>query len=138
VARAPFALSPLPERLRLSCRRPFGKPPAPPLGLASWSEEPDAGLCILLDLPSSWPGTGLGDPDLVAAQVPEASSLPKGQLIVLLARGAPEKEGLRRLMAKRTWASPTIRATVLLARGYARIGAGIDAKTRSDLVWGYA
>ena len=30
------------------------------------------------------------------------------------------------------------RATALVARGYVRVGAGIDPESRSDLVWGYA
>jgi hypothetical protein len=133
-----FPLSPLPSELRLACQRPFGKAPRPPLGLSAWSERKEAGLCILLDLPITWPSSGLGDAETIATQVPAASTLAPGQLVVLLARGAPEREWLRRLMAKRPWVSPAVRATALLARGYVGIGAGIHAASRSDLVWGSA
>jgi hypothetical protein len=30
------------------------------------------------------------------------------------------------------------RCSALLARGYVRIGAGVDPKTRNDLAWGHA
>jgi hypothetical protein len=124
--------------LKLSCARAFGKPPRPPFGLSGWSEGDEAGLCVLLDLPASWPSSGLGDVALVAAQLPLASSLAPGQLVVVLARGAPAREWLGRLLPKRTWAAGAVRASALLSRGYVRIGAGLDAKTRGDVVWGYA
>jgi hypothetical protein len=130
--------SPLPQGLRLSCARAFGKPPRPPFGLAAWSLGEDAGLCVLLDLPSTWPSSGFGDAGLVAAQLPEASALAPGQIVVVLPRGAPPSEWLGRLLPKRTWAGTPVRATALLSRGYVRIGAGFDARTRGDVVWGFA
>jgi hypothetical protein len=132
-----FPLHPLPRALRLSCRRAFGKAPRPPFGLEAWSESDDAGICILLDLPASWPSSGFGDPEVVLEQVPDPRSLAPGQIVVVLGRGAPRPEWLGRLLAKRTWVSPATRATALLSGRYQRIGAGLDPQTRSDIVWGY-
>jgi hypothetical protein len=130
--------SPPPKGLRLSCVRPFGKAPRPPFGLAAFCDQEDAGLCVLLDLPGSWPSSGFGDADVVAAQIPDATSLSPGQMVVVLARGAPPREWLGRLLSRRTWVGTPVRATALLSRGYVRIGAGFDAKTRADVVWGFA
>jgi len=129
---------PLPHALRLRCVRSFGRPPAPPFGLPAWSDAPEASLGVLLDLPSSWPSSGFGDVEWIAGQLPETSSLSGGQLVVVLARGAPQTALIHRLLARRPWAPNAVRATALLSRGYVRIGAGFDARSRGDVVWGYA
>jgi hypothetical protein len=74
----------------------------------------------------------------VAEQLPSPESLDPGQLVVVLPHGAPSEQWLGRLLAKRAWASPAVRATALLARGYVQIGAFTDLKRREDVVWGYA
>jgi hypothetical protein len=128
----------LPKTLRLVSARPLrGKLPRVPFGL-TWSEAAGGGVGVLLDLPPQWPASGFGDVDVVAPQVPEAASLTPGQLVVLLPRGAPKGPWLGRLLGARTWAAGAVRGNALLARGYVGIGAGVDARTRMDLVWGYA
>jgi len=139
MAASPILLPlPLPTALRLSCARPQRSPPRPPFGLRAWSDLPAADVAVLLDLPPMWPASGFGQVDVVAHQLPDAPSLAPGQLVVVLPRGAPPAEWLGRLVGKRTWAAGAIRATALLTRGYGRIGAGFDATSRQDLVWGYA
>jgi hypothetical protein len=139
MASSPLLPSPLPTALRLACVRPIGgRPPRPPFGLAAWTDAPEAGIGVLLDLPPSWPTSGFGEADLVARQLPDPTSLTRQQLVVVLPRGAPEGEWLGRLLARRTWAAGAVRATALLSRGYGRIGAGLDPTSRLDLVWGYA
>jgi hypothetical protein len=93
---------------------------------------------VLLDLPQPWPATGFGDVSVVASQLPDPASLTPGQLVVVLPRGAPKGPWLGRLLGATGWAAGAVRGSAMLARGYVGIGAGMDPKTRMDLVWGYA
>jgi hypothetical protein len=130
--------SPPPAALRLACARALVRPPRPPFGLTAWTLAPEAGIGIVLDLPPSWPTSGFGEIDVVATQLPDPASLTSGQLVVVMPKGAPAGEWLGRLLGRRSWAAGAIRATALLSRGYARIGAGVDPASRLDLVWGYS
>jgi hypothetical protein len=109
--------------------------PRPPFGLRAWGKEVGAGIAVLLDLPREWPTSGFGDVGLVAAQLPDPASLERGQLVVVLPRAASIGPWLARLTARRPWAAGAIRASALLARGYVGIGAGLDPRSRQDLVW---
>jgi hypothetical protein len=130
--------SPLPKSLRLVSARPLrGKHPPVPFGL-QWSEAQGGGVGVVLDLGEGWPTSGFGDVDRVVAQLPDPAALVPGQLVLVLPRGAPKSAWLGRLPGTRSWAAVAVRASALLARGYVGIGAGVDPKTRMDLVWGYA
>jgi len=135
---APALPSPLPKTLRLLCARPLrGKHPPAPFGLP-WSEGAGGGVGVLLDLPEPWPSSGFGEVGVVAAQLPDPATLVPGQLVFVLPRGAPKSAWLGRLPGIRTWAAGAVRGSALLARGYQGIGAGVDPRTKMDLVWGYA
>ncbi len=109
-----------------------------PFGLV-WSESPGGGVGVVLDLSAApWPTSGFGDASLLASQLPDPESLTSGQLVVVLPHGAPKSAWLGRLPGTRVWAAGAVRASALLARGYVGVGAGIDPKTRMDLVWAYA
>jgi hypothetical protein len=130
--------SALPKTLRLVCARSLrGKQPPVPFGL-EWSEAATGGVGVLLDLPEEWPSSGFGGVGAVAAQLPDPASLTPGQLLVVLPKAAPKSAWLGRLPGRRSWAAGAVRGSALLARGYVGIGAGVDPRTKMDLVWGYA
>ena len=132
--------------VRVSSRT--GRAPSPPLGLRSWSLAEDASLAILLDAEDGTsqapPGRGLrqaGTSSSVpfwAAQIPLAEELPGGCLVMVLGEADAPRGVLARVTRKRPRVPRSVRATALLARGYARIGAALDPKTGQDLAWGYA
>lgn len=77
----------------------------------------------------------------VARVLPDPASLDEGTLVVVLPQIAPPPSlAVRVLVAlgRGRTVSRALRCSALLARGYTRIGAGIDPDTRADLVWGYA
>jgi hypothetical protein len=77
--------------------------------------------------------------DLAAAQIPLASEMPEGRIVVVLPERAASGGIITRLFrGGRTPVPRAVRATALLARGYREIGAAVDAKTDLDLVWGVA
>lgn len=88
----------------------------------------------------------LGPPDAVdvttvARALPEPDDLPAGTLLVVLPQVVDRPSLGRRLLAvlgRGRTVSRALRSTALVARGYVRVGAGVDSGTRSDLVWGYA
>ncbi len=123
--------------MRLVCARPLHRPPPPPFGISAWTEGAADSIGVLLDLPDLWPASGFGRASVIAGQLPDPESLAEGQLVVLLPRGAPREAWLRRLLARSKWIAGAVRGSALLARGYARIGAGIDPASKMDLVWGY-
>jgi hypothetical protein len=97
---------------------------------------PDFSIFPRLD--PSWPAAGLGDVAVIAAQLPEPEELPPGSLIVVHPTAAPSGGRLSRLFSREPRrAHVAVRCTALLARGFTRIGAGVDAATREELVWGY-
>jgi len=75
------------------------------------------------------------------AQIPEASGMPPGTLVVV--EGAAGSERGRGLLGRiasmgaRPQVHRAMRCTGLLARGYVRIAAGAD-EHGSDWTWGYA
>jgi hypothetical protein len=130
-------LLPQPAALRLVCACRPARLPRPPFGLRSWGEAPGADVAVLLDLPREWPASGFGDIALVAAQLPDPASLERGQRVVVLPRSAAWGPWLARLVHRRSWVAGAVRASALLARGYTGIGAGVDPRSRQDLVWAH-
>jgi hypothetical protein len=128
-------MTPHPKTIRLWTRARTSRPPAPPWGLRAWTDRGEA-IAVLLDVPDGQSPTIAS----VAAQLPDADSLPVSSLVVLL--GVAFRSGLppwRRLLAG---ASPKVprapRCGALVARGYRNVAAGIDPATSTDLVWGYS
>jgi hypothetical protein len=122
--------TPRPAALRLVTRARAGKLPKPPLGLRAWSPDAEA-LALLLD-------EQRGDPRAlaeVAAQLPRASSLAPGTLVVILGTAANERP-FWRLFARGAEVSRAARCSALVARGYVDVGAGLDEATGADLAWG--
>jgi hypothetical protein len=121
---------PLPAPASLRLRGPsVGRPP---LGLARFSDD---GVDLAVALVSAH------DVDDVVRQLPPSESLPGGALVIVL----PELgevggglAGLARWLRPKGHAPRPIRASALLARGYERIGGGVDPKTGQDLVWASA
>lgn len=77
----------------------------------------------------------------VARALPDVATLDEGALVVVLPQIAPPPSlAVRVLVAlgRGRTVSRALRCSALLAKGYTRIGAGIDPDTRADLVWGYA
>jgi hypothetical protein len=72
------------------------------------------------------------------AQVPEAASLPPGTLVVVLGTDAGAGLFGRLFQGRRAVVARAVRGSALLARGYTRLGGGVDATSRLDLVWGFA
>jgi hypothetical protein len=72
--------------------------------------------------------------------VPEATSLPEGTLVVVLPSVVAESLGSRLLAAvgRGRTIPRAYRCSALLARGYVRIGAALDASSGQDLAWGFA
>ncbi len=117
------------------------RPPSPPFGLASWSLAEDAPLAILLDTDGTSearPRVALHQLETLAAQIPLADGLPAGSLVVVLGEADAPGGMLARVTRGRARVSRSTRATALLARGYARIGAAVDPESGQDLAWGYA
>jgi hypothetical protein len=130
---------PRPAALRLvRAREAAGKPPRPPLGLCSWSEDA-RDLAVMALLPKPWPGSG-GDVDAVARQLPAPGELAPGSLVVVLGEGDADARGgvVARWLGPRPRLSRAVRGSALLARGYVRLGADADEASGHDLVWGYA
>ena len=123
--------------LALRLVRASGKPsrlPAPPLGGARWDDAAPA-LCVLLEADGASVSMSAAS---VACQLPDPATLPRGTLVLILPHADTGAGALGRLFGggKREVPRP-VRCSALLARGYTRIGAGVDAATRADLAWGY-
>jgi hypothetical protein len=122
--------APRPGALRLVTRARAGKTPKPPLGLHAWTPDAEA-FALLLD-------EQRGDPRALAevvAQLPRASSLAPGTLVVILGTAANERP-FWRLFARGAEVPRAARCSALVARGYVDIGAGLDEATGADLAWG--
>ena len=133
-----FPSPPSPQALRLVCAPGRGsKAPAPPFGVGVWADS-GAAVAVLLDLPKGWPGSGMGDPSAVAAQLPAAASLPHGTLVVVLGEGDSPTRLAARWLGAREKVARAVRGTALLAKGYVGIAAGVDEATGQDLVWGWS
>jgi hypothetical protein len=130
---SPPARAPTPLALRLLCRQPDARAPAPPFGLATFSDDPDAAVAVLLDV--SPDDAERAQVDAAASQIPHADELPEGRLVVVLGARAQAGGFFSRLFAgSRAHIPVAVRATALLARGYRSLGADAEA----DLVWGEA
>jgi hypothetical protein len=114
-----------PTSLRL--RGPSGI--RPPLGLARFSDEA-VDLAVALG--------SAHDLDDVVRQIPPCESLPGGALVVVLEDLGEAHGGIARWLRPKGHAPAPLRASALLARGYERIGGGVDPKTGQSLVWGSA
>ena len=125
---------PSPGAMRLVART--GSSPRPPFGLKAWSDAADA-VAVELDLPNEWPSSGLGDLAAVARQVPAASELAPGTLVVVLGDAATSG-GIFARLRRPPRAARALRGSALLVRGFVAIGAGVDPASGLDLTWGRA
>ncbi len=123
---------PAPLALRLLSRGGASRV-KPPLGLARWDDAaPD--LALLLDRPKHGGAPTL---DEIAGETPLPGTLPPGTLVLILGEVAPKDALIGRWLGPRVRVPRHLRGSALLARGYVRLGAGIDA-SGNDLAWGYA
>ena len=133
---------PAPTTIRLArSSQTRARLPTVPFGLRAFEEGATAeAVLVLLHVPREWPTSGYGDVARVAAQLPDAASLPSGVLVVLLEEADGAGPGLlgRLLSRRRPHIARAIRGSALLARDFTHIGGGFDPKSRQDLVWGYA
>jgi uncharacterized protein with von Willebrand factor type A (vWA) domain len=112
-----------------------GRAPRVPFGLKGWTDAADA-IAVVLDVPREWPASGLGDLATVARQVPDASTLAPGALVVVLGDAAAS-DGLLARLKRPARVARALRASALLARGFRHIGGGVDAASGHDLAWGW-
>lgn len=122
-------MSPSPKALRL-VRRAAGATPPVPFGLRAWSDDPGADVAVVVDA---------NDARAIASEIPPARELPEGALVVVLDASEAARGFFAKLTKKKL--APVERATrgsALLARGYVRLGGGVDDATGLDLAWGYA
>ncbi|MDB4936093.1 MAG: hypothetical protein JWP87_3065 [Labilithrix sp.] len=80
------------------------------------------------------------DTAAVARALPDPETLGPGTLVIVLPQIADAPSFAGRFLAalgRGPTISRALRATALVARGYVRVGAGVDHETRSDLVWGF-
>jgi hypothetical protein len=124
--------APRPDAIRLLTRARAGKPPKPPLGLRAWSPEA-AAIALLLDARTGDP-RGVHE---VVAQVPQASTLAPGTILIVLGTAANERP-FWRLFARGVEVPRAVRCSALVARGYVDVGGGRDESSGGDLAWGAA
>jgi hypothetical protein len=123
---------PVPAGLRLVTLAAPSLRPKPPFGLRAWQDSADAAAVVL-----ETEGEAV-DVDAVAAQLPPVAALPAGTCVFVL--GA----ALRKPRRWPGWGSRTVpvprtvRCAALLALGYWRIGAAVDAISRADVAWGFS
>jgi hypothetical protein len=108
-----------------------GDAPRPPLGLQCFDSAASA-IAILLQGSAA----ELRDPAAVARQLPDPATLPPLSLVFVLGTSAARHGPLGRWLGVGATLVPTaVRCTALLARGYFRIGAFVDAFSRGSLVY---
>lgn len=81
------------------------------------------------------------DVSSVARSLPDPDALAPGVLVVVLPNAVDPPSLATRLLAvlrRGPTVSRALRASAMVSRGYVRVAAGIDADTRTDLVWGYS
>jgi hypothetical protein len=102
-------------------------PPLPPVQL--WIEPV---------LPQDWPADGLGPLDVLTTQIPAADAVPRGTWVAIRSSQVPPRGLLARLFRKPSaGAHLALRCTALLARGYERVGGGLDGQGQ-QVAWGRA
>ena len=126
---------PHPTELRLVRVSGGTRPTRPPLGIRMWSDAPEAAVAVLLDPPKDWPASG---PGALAEQIPLASTLAEGTLVVVLEQADTRGGAVIRLLRPNVRMARALRATALLARGFVEIRAAVDPTSGQDLVWGTA
>jgi hypothetical protein len=120
-----------PASLRLVCTGAVSRPPRPPFGLSSWSDDGEA-IAVLLDATDDDPTQA----PAMARQIPQAATLPPGTRVFVLGTATRARRGLVRWVGP--GAIPVARATrcaALVARGYTGVGALVDAASGADLVY---
>jgi hypothetical protein len=125
---------PRPAALRLCTRAASGRPPRPPLGLASWTGDAPA-IAVLLDV-DELDGDDARNAGALFDQVPRAVDLPPATPVFVFGEARRRSGLLPRLWTRTATVSRATRCTVLVARGYVSVGAGVDAATGADLAWG--
>ena len=120
------------EALRLITRVRLSRAPAVPLGARRWSDDA-VDAAVLLDA-SSDPVTAAPQ---VAEQLPHASSLAAGSMIVVLGAALRGEALWRRLLRRRyVRISRVPLCGALLARGFVDVGVTSDAAIGADVAWG--
>jgi hypothetical protein len=87
-------------------------------------------------LPREWPSHGLGPAAVLLEMLPAPSTFSPGAWVGVT-EGDRAGAGIGRLFRRRAWAHVAVRCTALLAKGYERVGAGVDSEGRS-VAWGRA
>lgn len=83
----------------------------------------------------------IADVGVAARALPDPKELDEGTLVVVTEEARAEKSLVRSVLGalgRKQSVPRAIRCSALLARGYVRVGAGIDPDTRADLAWGYS
>lgn len=125
---------PRPTAIRLETQARGARPPSPPWGLGIWTPDADA-VAVMLDAT----GVDLDDIAVVAAQLPDPSTIARGAPVAVLANAVHVSEGWRRLLGTRRVPVPrATRCAALLVRGYVDIGASPTATAAGNLTWGFA
>lgn len=126
--------APQPSALRLVTTAPTGERARPLFGLSAWTADVPA-AAVVLDAAS----LNGDDAGAVARQLPDASTLPEGTLVVVSGEAIRGVGILGRLFGGGTTAvNRAARCAALVARGYVDVGAGIDPATKIDIAWGRA
>jgi hypothetical protein len=116
------------------CATTLSRPPRPPFGLRAWSDDALA-IAVLLDATDA----DVEQAPAIARQIPEAATLPPGTAVFVLGTATRARGGLGGLVR---WLGPravpverATRCAALVARGYTRVGALVDATSGADLVY---
>jgi len=126
--------APRPPALRLVTTAPTGGRSRPLFGLTAWTPDAPA-AAVVLDAA----GLTGDDAGAVARQLPDATTLPEGTLVVVSGAALRGVGILGRLFGGAT--APVSRAArcgALVARGYVEVGGGVDPATKIDIAWGRA
>jgi hypothetical protein len=125
---------PAPASARYVSRSAKGRPPRPPFGLTTWTDGGEATVVRLDGVAGD-----LAHAEAVAAQIPDRATFECRTLVVLLGTAVPAGAAWRRLVFLRDEMVPRAsRASALVMRGYVDVGAGSDAGSSQDLVWGWS
>ena len=136
--RRPDAALPGARAARLIVGGPVsGKEPRPPLGLSEWTQG-ESEVVVLL-VAAREPARSLDEEvALVAAQLPDARSLPPATTLIVLPETGTSAGLFRRLLSSRPPLSRASRCSALLARGYTGIACALDPRGSRDLARGVA
>lgn len=127
--------TPIPAPSAMRLLGPAAKAPRPPFGLGAWTETAEA-LAVVLDV-HDLPASATAQVGAVARQLPRASELAPGTLVVVLGDSMPAG-GLFARLRRPAHVARALRCTALLARGFVDVGGGVDPKSGQDLAWATA